>query len=92
MDIVQWSHSHSFSTLERDTMKKFVIGYVNFYDNNLILELIEAESEHQARWQHSSLQSADWEGCNQDTHQMTPDEFQQWCFDCDMLISSIEIP
>jgi hypothetical protein len=74
-------------------MKKFVIGHINLFDNRLTLELIEAESEHQARWQHSELQKLpDWSECNADTAHMDAEEFQEWCFGSDMLVSSLEIP
>ncbi len=43
-------------------MKKFVIGHVSFFDNNLVLELIEAKSEGEARWQHSKLRGGELGG------------------------------
>ncbi len=72
-------------------MKKFVIGHIDFFYNHLVLELIEAENEHKARWQHSKLQDEGWEDCWEETAHMDACEFQKWCFACDMLVSSLEI-
>jgi len=70
---------------------KYVVGYINFDDNDLILELIDAKNEHEAFWKHSQLQSGDWDDCNRDTIGMNAEELSQWSFDFDMMVSVLEI-
>lgn len=38
-------------------MKKFAVGYIDFYDNNLIIEIIEAEDWYAALSSHTKLKS-----------------------------------
>ena len=36
-------------------MSKFAVGYINFFDNNLIVEIVEADNWFDAIWQHSKM-------------------------------------
>jgi hypothetical protein len=73
-------------------MKRYVVGYLNCFDNDLILEVVEADSPAAAFWSHSKLQGDDW-GPNQEiTKGMSPEELQDWAFDFDMSVAVLEIP
>ena len=43
-------------------MSKFAVGYVNLYDENLIIEIIDAENWREAFYKHSQIkeESKDW--------------------------------
>ena len=41
-------------------MKKFAVGYINFFDNDLIIEIIEAFNWIDALRQHSKLSKDFW--------------------------------
>lgn len=70
---------------------KYVVGYISFFDNYLILERIDAKNEHEAFWKHSKLQDDCWEISKKETKGMDSEELQAWSFDCDMLVSVLEI-
>ena len=36
-------------------MSKFAVGYVNLYDENLIIEIIDAENWREAFYKHSQI-------------------------------------
>lgn len=67
-------------------MKKFVVGCINFFDNDLIMEVIEAIDWKDALNQHSSLKG------NEDI--IWPDSLKSAkieAFNMDMMIDVIEI-
>lgn len=73
-------------------MKRFVVAHVNFFDNHLTQEIVEAETEQDARWLHSKTGSdSGWDGCREETDSMTAEVFQEWCFNNDMLVSVVEV-
>ena len=76
-------------------MKRFVVAHMDFFGNHLIQEIVEAETEQDARWLHSKTNpESGWEGgilYRRETDAMDADEFQQWCFNRDMLISVTEV-
>jgi hypothetical protein len=74
-------------------MKRFVVGYVDFVNNNLILEMIYAENKSQARWKHTRMIANNFrDECRTYTKHMNDNQFQQWCFDNEnLLVSVIEI-
>lgn len=73
-------------------MKRYVVGYLNYFDNNMILEVVEADSPSDALWKHSKLKSDDW-GPNQEiTQGMSPKELQDWAFEFDTSVAVLELP
>jgi len=36
-------------------MKKWAVGYINFYDNDLIIEIIKADTWYEALFKHSKV-------------------------------------
>lgn len=72
-------------------MKRYVVGYLNCFDNDMILEVVEADSPSEAFWKHSKLKSDDW-GPNQEiTKGMSSKELQDWAFDFDMSVAVLEL-
>lgn len=69
-------------------MKEFAVGYINWFDNDLIIEIIRAENWKKALFKHSRLQSDDW---NQDDFGDTLEDAKSYAFNCDMMIEVTEI-
>lgn len=63
-------------------MKTYVVGVVNLFDNNLLLEKIDAMSEIEALLKHSSLVGFE---------ASSTDDIYQELFDCDIVAGVIEI-
>lgn len=42
-------------------MNKFAVAYINFFNNDLIIEIIEADNWKDALFKHSKMQLEDWE-------------------------------
>ncbi len=72
-------------------MKNYVVGYINFFDNELILEEISASSPSEAFWKHSKLQYDGWDENQESTKGMDAEELQAWSFDFDMVVSVLEL-
>jgi hypothetical protein len=77
-------------------MKRFVVAYMDFFDNNLTQEIVEAETEVDARWCHSKTNAGSAWGDSQaslrkETDALNAEAFQHWCFDSDFLLSVMEI-
>ncbi len=72
-------------------MTNFVVAYMNFFDNNLVLEHVEADTRTEAIWKHSSLQGEHWEACKHRTDGMSDDEVGEFFFDCDTMVGAIAI-
>ncbi len=70
---------------------KYVVGYINFCDNVLILEEVSAKSAHEAFWKHSKMQSDDWNEMKEATKDMDAKQLQDWSFDFDMIVGVLEI-
>lgn len=68
-------------------MKKFAVGHIDWFDNNLIIEIIEAEDWKSALMKHSKIAS-DWEV---DYFGETLEEAKSNAFDSDMMIDVIEL-
>ena len=81
-------------------MKNFVVGHIDFFNHELTLEKIQAETWQLAVIEHSKYPykgSDDSpmcrpEGLRETYPDMEEDEaFRQACFDCDSMMSWIEI-
>lgn len=73
-------------------MKRFVVAYVEFYNHVLTQEIVEAETEQDARWMHSETNAdSGWDPDRSVTDSMDASQFQAWCFNSDFLVSVREI-
>lgn len=68
--------------------KKFAVAHVDFYDNDLIIEIIYAEDWKEALFKHSKLKSDDWD---LPPFGDTLEEAKKYSFNCDMMIDVIEL-
>lgn len=70
-------------------MNKFAVGYINFFDNDLIIEIIEANNWFDAIWHHSKMI------LTKDEKPWLPntslEKLKGEAFNCDMMIDVIEI-
>lgn len=65
-------------------MKNYIVGAINFFDNNLKLEKISAENEIEAINKHSMINGFSFES-------KTLEEAKVEAFDMDMMVDVIEI-
>ena len=70
---------------------KYVVGHINQFDSDLILEEVTASSLHEAFWGHSKMKSDDWNDMKEDTKDMDAEQLQQWSFDFDMNVAVLEL-
>lgn len=68
-------------------MKKFAVGHIDWFDNNLIIEIVEAEDWRSALLKHSKIDSS-WAS---DYFGKTLEDAKANAFDSDMMIDVIEI-
>ncbi len=80
--------SHSQATQHRE-MKIFVVGYLSMFENELVLEKVEAENEMDALCLHSQLSADD----NQEwmRSQSSVEELLQSLADGDIIVEVIEV-
>lgn len=74
-------------------MKRFAVGYINFFDNALTVEIVDAETWKEACFKHSEL--AGDEALVKKSIADSPngkEKFGYWCFDGDFQVDAIEIP
>jgi hypothetical protein len=73
-------------------MKSFIVGHIDWSENELRLEHHMGEDWRAAVAQHSKYP---WREYPQDdelfTSRLNPEAFKQTCFDCDCMMSWIEI-
>ncbi len=72
-------------------MSRFVVSHINWFNNDLTSEVVEANNEAEARWKHSKLQHPDNQKNMQETMDMNTEEFKSWCFDYDMAVVVIAV-
>lgn len=70
-------------------MSKFVVGYIDWFDHNLKLELIEADTWREAVSSHSSFP---WKEEGYTPNMKDPEAFKHECFDADCMMSWLELP
>lgn len=66
---------------------KYVVSTINFFDNDLKSEIIEADSKIESMLVYLSKEDIKFLGNNP-----TEDDIKQFYFDIDSMINSIEIP
>jgi len=64
---------------------KFCVAYMNYFDNELVQKIVEAENFFDAAIRAGFASEEDRDSCS------TYDEMQQYFFDGDMAVSVIEI-
>ncbi len=72
-------------------MSRWVVSYINWFDNNLTSEIVEADSWHDAIFKHSAVAKnldPEWHA---DLLKMDPENVKQAFFDCDSMIEAIKI-
>lgn len=73
-------------------MSKFAVAYINWFDNDLSIEIVEAPTWWEAVFEHSCLQnSRDIYQDLIDEGNFDIDEWKKLSFDCDSMIDVIEI-
>lgn len=73
-------------------MKTFVVGYIDWSDHELTLERIEAPTWQQAVMNHTKFPWRKKDGQVAEPYRPTEEEaFKQACFDCDCMMSWIEV-
>jgi len=70
-------------------MYTFVVAYTNAYDNDLTQEIVTADTQEEAIWKHSKLADPCWD---REAAGESLDDIERHMFDCDVLVSVIEIP
>lgn len=69
---------------------KFAVGYINSFDNDLVIEIIKSNNFRHAIRKHSAFQSLvmqDWT----DNMPYSLEEIKMYFFDCDSAIDVVEI-
>lgn len=70
-------------------MKKFCVSYISFYDNELMLEVVQAESETDAVLK-ASFGLAEY--LKQEGIEQSLEGYKQACFNADSMVNTIEVP
>lgn len=70
-------------------MKKFAVGYIDFYDNELIIEIIEAEDWYTALRSHTKLKSLNEDECYLPSDSL--EAAKDIAFNSDFMIDVVEI-
>jgi hypothetical protein len=65
-------------------MGKYAVAYISFFDDDLELSMIEAESESEAAKKRLEI-----EGFEEFPDSI--EDIEQWCFDCDTSIKVLRI-
>ncbi len=68
-------------------MKRFVVAYMDLFNNNLTQEIIKSNSSMGALWTKLVNQGWDMSG----TRFENEEELKQFAFDCDCMVSAYEI-
>lgn len=78
-------------------MAKFAVGYINFYDNDLSIEIVDAADWKHALLAHSKIghtnENVDWLFKSIDLSESTLslEKVKEYAFDGDMAIDVVEI-
>lgn len=70
-------------------MKKFAVGYIDFYDNELIIEIIEAKDWYAALRSHTKLKSLNEDECYLSSDSL--EAAKNIAFNSDFMIDVVEI-
>lgn len=70
-------------------MKKFAVGYIDFYDNELTIEIIEAEDWYTALNSHTKLKSMNEDECYLSSDSL--EAAKDIAFNNDFMIDVVEV-
>jgi hypothetical protein len=70
-------------------MTRYAVAYISFHDNDMKMQIIDANSERNALIFTLKLQG--WETSDLDLLKATPEELKQYAFDCDSMIGAIAL-
>ena len=70
-------------------MPKFAVGWINFFDNDLKIEIIEAETWKEALVHHSSIVPDRTSWADQISDDI--EETKEMVFDCDCMFDVVEV-
>ena len=68
-------------------MKKYVVAYIDWFDNELKMSFVETENELQALYFCAAIN-----GMLMKSNISSVEDFQQECIDCDCMMTAKEIP
>ena len=68
-------------------MKKYVVAYIDWFNNELKMSFVEAENELQALYFCAAIN-----GILMRSNISSVEDFQQECIDCDCMMAAKEIP
>lgn len=68
-------------------MKRFIVSYIDWFDYDLKMIEVQAESEIEALYAGAFIFKID----TSDIHTMSIEEFKQECFNMDCMMSAFEI-
>lgn len=68
-------------------MKRFVVSYVDFFENQLQMTEVHADTEIEALYAGALIYGVD----TSDLHTVDPEEFKDWCFNGDCLMKAYEV-
>jgi len=73
-------------------MPKFAVGHIDWSNNDLIIEIVEAPTLMESFAKHSKWPwKNDTEGYGERILAMDVEDFKRECFDCDCMMDSVEI-
>lgn len=70
-------------------MKKFAVGFISFFDNELNIEVVYADDWRDALSYHSHIDAEFWKFLCNDTNSLKDAKIK--AFNCDCMIDIIEI-
>lgn len=70
-------------------MKKFAVGYIDFYDNEIFIEIIEAKDWYAALRSHTKLKSLNEDECYLPSDSL--EAAKDIAFNSDFMIDVVEI-
>jgi len=70
-------------------MKRYAVAYMNFFDNDLTMEIVTADTPQEAIWKHSKLLDPCWRQLDIGDH---VEDIKEYLFDGEIAADVIEIP
>ena len=73
-------------------MKKFVVAFISFFDNIVIMELVEAETPRDAILNMKTISEAGWYDEGTDEFPQEMEDIKDFFFNGDAAVNVFEIP
>lgn len=71
-------------------MSRWAISYINFFNNDLLMGVIEATNQIDAM-QEALIIFGEWNKNDIPDNIDDPEDFKQFCFNCDCMVGAISI-